>query len=514
MLSFILSLLISCLLMQDHLSVALTDACTMLPFDNYTDLTCKVEGWYNDTTLPCNHYQAADEGDASFLYVPLGLTVTIFCPIRHILVGARQYDCGDEGFDPPIKLSNYTDKIDPHPVCLDVDEMQGALCDTDTLPRALPHYKVYSDADYVFVDQEYKVRCETGYSTAQFSHATSHRELYGVCRQSGEWRVTGSECLGMCVSEVRHGGEERNTDTLYDHHSEIIVTTQLENGLHPVGTEVNVSITCAEGYSPTGSRSGEFKLTCLVANSTASAGYYGHSRKETTVNCKRDCVVPFLPEGKLIDPWTGLTLISGTRSLKNGADAARMRCPTGTYALGRVRIECHDGEITHPLPTCTRELQPCEAPLIEQGIRDPYNLAPGDTYTLKCSPGFSLPVMVSPEVECKSIAGRLTDLGVPAAELSPAASFTCFEGCDMPFTTLSHGTLHPIPSMTEAPYKVGQIITISCFESDSPSLHKCLWDGWDNESWPDCTPSGTGSLKLEGLKVSFSVIFLLLLFTG
>jgi hypothetical protein len=44
--------------------------------------------------------------------------------LRHILVGARQYDCGDEGFDPPIKLSNYTDKIDPHPVCLDVDEMQ------------------------------------------------------------------------------------------------------------------------------------------------------------------------------------------------------------------------------------------------------------------------------------------------------------------------------------------------------------------------------------------------------
>jgi hypothetical protein len=34
--------------------------------------------------------------------------------------------------------------------------------------------------------------------------------------------------------------------------------------------------------------------------------------------------------------------------------------------------------------------------------------------------------MVSPEVECKSIAGRLTDLGVPAAELSPAASFNCF----------------------------------------------------------------------------------------
>jgi hypothetical protein len=31
----------------------------------------------------------------------------------------------------------------------------------------------------------------------------------------------------MCVSEVRHGGEERNTDTLYDHHSDIIVTTQL-----------------------------------------------------------------------------------------------------------------------------------------------------------------------------------------------------------------------------------------------------------------------------------------------
>jgi hypothetical protein len=30
-----------------------------------------------------------------------------------------------------------------------------------------------------------------------------------------------------------------------------------------------------------------------------------------------------------------------------------MRCPTGTYALGRVRIECYDGEITHPLPTCT-----------------------------------------------------------------------------------------------------------------------------------------------------------------
>ena len=63
--------------------------------------------------------------------------------------------------------------------------------------------------------------------------------------------------------------------------------------------------------------------------------------------------MPWLPEGKLIDPWTGLTLVPGTWTLKNGADAARMRCPTGTYALGRVRIECHDGEITHPLPICT-----------------------------------------------------------------------------------------------------------------------------------------------------------------
>ena len=31
----------------------------------------------------------------------------------------------------------------------------------------------------------------------------------------------------MCVPEVRYGGEERNTATLYQSYSEILVTTQL-----------------------------------------------------------------------------------------------------------------------------------------------------------------------------------------------------------------------------------------------------------------------------------------------
>ena len=39
-------------------------------------------------------------------------------------MGAGQYECREEGFDPPIKLSNITEKIDPHPACLNVDEMQ------------------------------------------------------------------------------------------------------------------------------------------------------------------------------------------------------------------------------------------------------------------------------------------------------------------------------------------------------------------------------------------------------
>jgi len=57
--------------------------------------------------------QAADDEDASFLYVPIGLTVTVFCPLRHILVGATTYTCTDEGFDPPIQISNFTDKVSP-----------------------------------------------------------------------------------------------------------------------------------------------------------------------------------------------------------------------------------------------------------------------------------------------------------------------------------------------------------------------------------------------------------------
>ena len=84
----------------------------------------------------------------------------------------------------------------------------------------------------------------------------------------------------------------------------------------------------------------------------------------------------------------------------------------------------------------------------------------------------------------------------------------------MPFTTLSHGTLQPIPSMSEAPYKVGQSITIKCFDSEKPSEHKCLWDGWDNETWPDCTPSG--SQRLKGLQSLYSVfvLTLVLVFAG
>ena len=78
--------------------------------------------------------------------------------------------------------------------------------------------------------------------------------------------------------------------------------------------------------------------------------------KDTLTPLTGNCQVPTLREGKLIDPWTGVTLVPGTWTLKNSEDAARMRCPTGTYALGRVRIECYDGEIPHPLPTCTRML--------------------------------------------------------------------------------------------------------------------------------------------------------------
>ena len=48
-----------------------------------------------------------------------------------------------------------------------------------------------------------------------------------MCWKSGEWSVTGSECLGMCVPEVRYGGEERNTATLYQSYTEIQVTTDL-----------------------------------------------------------------------------------------------------------------------------------------------------------------------------------------------------------------------------------------------------------------------------------------------
>ena len=80
----------------------------------------------------------------------------------------------------------------------------------------------------------------------------------------------------------------------------------------------------------------------------------------------------------------------------------------------------------------------------------------------------------------------------------------------MPFTTISHGTLHPIPQLSEAPYTVGQVITISCFDSEHPSLHTCLWDGWDNENWQDCEPSKARTLQLN--RIFIGLLFLLLMF--
>ena len=35
-------LLLSFVILEKHICASLTDACTMLPFDNYTDLSCKV----------------------------------------------------------------------------------------------------------------------------------------------------------------------------------------------------------------------------------------------------------------------------------------------------------------------------------------------------------------------------------------------------------------------------------------------------------------------------------------
>ena len=186
-----------------------------------------------------------------------------------------------------------------------------------------------------------------------------------------------------------------------------------------------MSITCEESYSPTGARSGEYQLTCAVLSEDSESGYYRQGRKEEVVNCKRDCAVPFIPEGRLIDPWKGTTLISGSRTMLNGGDSARIKCPAGSYAFGRVQLDCYDGRITHDLPTCVRDFQPCEGPTIENGERDPYNRAPGDSYTLTCSPGYALTVTSSTVVKCRSIPGRLTDLGVQAAELSPASSFSC-----------------------------------------------------------------------------------------
>ena len=76
----------------------------------------------------------------------------------------------------------------------------------------------------------------------------------------------------------------------------------------------------------------------------------------------------------------------------------------------QVQIECLDGDIPHPLPTCTRTLQPCEAPTITGGIRDPHNKAPGDLYQLQCEPGYSIPVTLSEEVRCRAIPGYSNEL--------------------------------------------------------------------------------------------------------
>ena len=56
----------------------------------------------------------------------------------------------------------YTPQIDAHPDCVDVDEMSGNICDSLTLALSQPHYHVHSDADFVYVDEEYRVDCEAG----------------------------------------------------------------------------------------------------------------------------------------------------------------------------------------------------------------------------------------------------------------------------------------------------------------------------------------------------------------
>eukprot|EP00116_Pleurobrachia_bachei_P003472 sb/3463734/ len=448
----------------------------------------QVEGWYNNTKLPCNTYQAADEGDASFLYVPVGLTVTVFCPTRHILVGAVTYTCTDEGFDPPIKENDDSDntttqQIDPHPRCVSVDELNSAvMCDATTLHESQPHYKLYSDANYVFVERDYQVKCEAGYSTA-----LGEDLIYGRCAKNGTWTVTGSECLAMCNSDIVFYGDTTNTLTSYSNYAELKVTTERDAALLSVGEKVNLTISCDNGYSPTATRTGNFQLTCSVTSLTDTVGHYRQTRHDPLVDCKRDCEVPVVSSGRLIDPYTGLQLVEGTRTMRNGVDAAMISCPTGTYSVGRVEMECLDGQITHDLPTCTVEYQPCEPPSVENGVRDPHNLPPGDVYTIQCEPGYSLPLSTSPHVSCETIPGRTTDLGSPASELSPTSSYTCHEGCPLPLSSISNGNITPAPSSSGAPYKRGEHVTITCFKGTGEMLvSECLWDGWEREDWPEC----------------------------
>ena len=90
----------------------------------------------------------------------------------------------------------------------------------------------------------------------------------------------------------------------------------------------------------------------------------------------------------------------------------------------------------------------------------------------------------------------------------------------MPFSTLSHGSLYPAPrlSSSDAPYRTGQSITITCFgdaeSRDAQHVHTCLSDGWDSEVWPDCTPSvpsrGTSSSR-TGVLVLGAVYLVLVL---
>ena len=89
----------------------------------------------------------------------------------------------------------------------------------------------------------------------------------------------------------------------------------------------------------------------------------------------------------------------------------------------------------------------------------------------------------------------------------------------MPFSTLSHGFLYPAPRLStySAPYQTGQSITITCFGDYLVTGHvthhvfTCLWDGWDSEEWPDCTPvvvSGSTAARTSLIAAVYLILWL------